>query len=385
MGLRQFKMISSAKVAASPGSAHPRSQLGSALRARIAGLPLFWKCQIGGWIAHAVLSLPLKIAGFDTLQSMILVTLIEEPLGFGLTSGMRLAYLRLGLRVEEPVRLAIWVSVCCATAALIDWTVGHQVEAWFGLHEVTPIVLLGLFWIHALQYVTWTFLYFWIKNVIAARERVLSLIRAEAAAHEAELRMLRAQINPHFLFNSLNTVLNGLNRESKALSSVVQGLADYLRYSLKHRHTALVPLGDEFDAAMNYLVVEKARFRDGLSIEAHVDEAARAVPVPGVMLQPLIENAVKHGYKSSPVPLTVRISIRADNGGAIVEVANSGRWIEPPAVREPDDASGVGLESLQRRLALLYPASHRFEIAKGGDEVSVRIHLPAGSSCLQPA
>jgi len=154
-------------------------------------------------------------------------------------------------------------------------------------------------------------------------------------------------------------------------------LADYLRYSLAHRHTAMVPLGEEFDAVLNYLLVEKARFREDLQIDSHIDPTARSVPVPGVMLQPLIENAVKHGVKSSPIPLKLRIHVRsASNGGAIVEVANSGRWIEPPVSRDAGDASGFGLESLKRRLTLVYAATHRFEISAGQNQVLIRIQVP---------
>ena len=188
------------------------------------------------------------------------------------------------------------------------------------------------------------------------------------------------------LFNALNTVLAGIGPDQERLTGVVQGLADYLRYSLLHRHAVMVPLGDEFDAALNYLVVEKARFRDGLLVHTHIDDLARAVSAPGVILQPLIENAVKHGYKSSPAPLRLAIDIRSKpDGGAVIDVTNSGRWVVPPAQRQEGDASGHGLESVKRRLALIYPDAHRFELLTAGEQVSVRIHLPSASALLQPA
>lgn len=361
------------------GQAAPSSRSWSA------HLPLFWRFQLGGWAAHAVVSMPLKVWAFGSVRSALLISLIAEPIGLLLTWGLRHAYQRLQLRVERPRRLVAWVLACALTAATIDWALAMSFQRSLSLNS-TPLIVFGQTWLRGVQYVGWTVLYFWIKGTIAARERAVNLLRAEAAANEAELRMLRAQIDPHFLFNALNTVLAGVGREPQALTRVVQGLADYLRYSLAHRHTALVPLGDEFDAALSYLVVEKARFRDDLIVDAHVDDAARAVPVPGVLLQPLIENAVKHGYRSSPVPLRLRVDVRAAaDGGVVVEVTNSGRWIDPPVEREAGDSSGVGLESVRRRLALLYPGAHQFNLFTGGDQVTVRMQLPPRSSLVPVA
>jgi LytS/YehU family sensor histidine kinase len=272
--------------------------------------------------------------------------------------------------------LTFWVGIGSAAAAATDWLVSTCVQTWMLFPLATPVIIVGLSWFRGAQYVAWSCLYFWIRNVLASRERAISLIQAEAAARDAELRMLRAQINPHFFFNSLNTILAGLERDPQAMTGVVQGLADYLRYSLAHRHTAMVPLGDEFDAVVNYLTVEKARFRDDFEFTAHIDDAARTVQVPGVMLQPLIENAVKHGYKTTAIPLRLRVRVEAGaDGTTTIDVANSGHWIEPPPQRASGDPSGVGLESLKRRLALLCAGAHRFDIRSAGGEVIIRIQL----------
>lgn len=343
--------------------------------------PLFWQFQLGGWLAHAIVTLPLKIAAFGSLGAGLVATLITEPIGLLLTLALRFVYRWLRLSPEQPGRLLLGVVLGCAAAATIDAWVGVPTSRAFELRAVPDVVTFGFTWMRALAYLAWSTLYFWIRSVIIERERMLNQLHAEAAARDAELRMLRAQVDPHFLFNALNTVLAGLDHKQRSLSIVVQGLADYLRYSLAHRHAMLVPLGEEFDAAMNYLEVEKARFRDDLVVEAHIDDAARHVMVPGVFVQPLIENAVKHGYKSSPLPLRLRINVAsAAVGGAAIEVANSGRWIDPPLNRSPDDASGVGLASLQRRLALVYPDTHTFAIVRAPGEVQVRVSVPAGSA-----
>jgi len=346
-----------------------------------ARLPLFWRLQFAGWFAFSVLALPLKAVVFGSFREAVVFTAAREPIGLLLTVGLRWVYRRLGLAGSRPLRLGVWVVVISMAAGGVDFGAGHAMNLAFGVPEPASTVAFGQFLLRCLLFVTWSFLYFWIRALIAEQQRALNLARAEATAKEAELQMLRAQVDPHFLFNALNTLLAGLSRDPKAMIPVVQGLADYLRYSLANRHAALVPLGEEFDAAMNYLVVEKARFREELLVETQVDEAARALPVPGVILQPLIENAVKHGYKSSPSPLRIRIRLEAlADGGSTLEIANSGKWIEPPTQRASDDAGGAGLECLRRRLQLLYGARHRFDILKNANEVIIQIQLPAKSA-----
>ena len=111
-------------------------------------------------------------------------------------------------------------------------------------------------------------LYFGIKLMKAARDRELSLARAEAAKRETELQMLRAQINPHFLFNALNTIRAGVEGVEEEVKDVIHSLAEYLRYSLEHGKRELVPLGKEFEALVSYLRAEKARFRNDLEVVA---------------------------------------------------------------------------------------------------------------------
>lgn len=349
-------------------------------------MPPFWRWQLVGWTVHGVVSLPLKVEGFGSLRAALVATLVITPVAFILTGILRSVYVRLNLSPERPRELVIPVLIASTIAAAIDWGIISGAQRALDLYPASTVWLVGYTWLRGVQYLGWSTLYFWILSTQAARERAVNLVRAESAAHEAELQMLRAQIDPHFLFNSLNTVLAGLGRDQHALSGVVQGLADYLRYSLANRHSALVPLGEEYDAMMNYLVVEKARFRDDLEINAHMDPGARGVPVPGVILQPLVENAIKHGYKVSPLPLRLRIAIHAKaGGGATLEVANSGRWIQAPVKREAGDAGGVGLESLRRRLSLLYKDTHGFDVVTGPDDVVVRITVPPASALLQTA
>ena len=363
----------------SPGSPHLRihseSRPASSQKGGLSHLPLFWRFQIIGWLAFAVFTLPLKASAFGSVEYAVVVVLLREPLGLLLTSGFRLVYRRMDIRAHPPAQLAVCVLVFSFLAGGIDMlafqSFSSDIQA-----DPNSQNAVGMWCFRTMLYCVWSILYFWIRDHQRNTRRLLRLAHAETAARNAELLMLRAQVSPHFLFNSLNTILAGLDRQPATLAPTVQGLADYFRYSLTSRHDTLVTLGEEFDAMMNYLMVEKARFRDSLVIESHLDPAARSILVPGIFLQPLVENAIKYGYQTSAAPLRIWIRVETGEGESVrIEVRNTGEWVEP---RPSDGSRGNGLSILRRRLELLYGAGQRITITTVPVEsqVSVRIEIP---------
>lgn len=342
-------------------------------------LPVFWRLQLGGWLVFTICTFPLKLYAFESVKLAVVLSVCREPLGLLLSTGLRQIYRRIDRRRGFTPGLSLFVLTLALACGAVDTLAGAAVTT---LVQGNPrefqdgVFSVGLFSFRAVLYVCWSLLYFWIKAVREGHERDLQFVRAETGQRDAELRMLRAQINPHFLFNALNTVLAGLNREQQGLQGLVQGLADYLRYSLAHRNSDRVPLGEEFEAIVNYLAVEKARFGDDLQVEAQIENEARNLLVPGILLQPLIENALKHGWKNAVPPLRLRLVVRKESNTAQIEIANSGRWIEPPKIPR-DDAGGAGLDNVRRRLALLYGKAHRLEIGEREGWVVAEITLPA--------
>jgi LytS/YehU family sensor histidine kinase len=208
-------------------------------------------------------------------------------------------------------------------------------------------------------FLSWSALYFGIKYWRQSQQEQQQALRAAALAKEAELQMLRYQLNPHFLFNSLNSAI-ALIRENPARAEKMIGeLSDFMRYSLANGKAGDAPLSDELEAARNYLDIEKIRFEDKLIVSFDIEPNAGEFRVPSMLIHPLVENAVKYGMQTSPMPLRVEINARADNGALRLEVINTGRWIE-------DSANGrgtsVGIENVRQRLRQAFPERHRFDV-----------------------
>jgi hypothetical protein len=206
-------------------------------------------------------------------------------------------------------------------------------------------------------------------------ERVESMRREEMnrLVSEAELRALQSQINPHFLFNALNALYGAIPREASGARRMVLNLADIFRYFLQSGKT-FVPLAEEMQIVRAYLEVEKTRLADRLEIDISVEEAALAVSIPILSIQPLVENAIKHGIAPRTEPGYVRIRAACRGGELRVSVANSGG-----DAMAASPGPGVGLRNVRRRLEICYGAAARLELEFRGEETVVELLLPSSN------
>lgn len=191
----------------------------------------------------------------------------------------------------------------------------------------------------------------------AQRRRGLEFqeVQARLAAREAQLRNLSAQLNPHFLFNSLNTLRELMIESPERAQLVITKLSILLRYSLQSRNGDFIGLAEELEAIDGYLAVEAARYEERLKVRWEIESRAGSARVPPMLLQPLVENAVKHGVACKPEGGEVTIRALTHNGQLVLEVLNSGE------VKAPS-GSGVGLQNTRDRLQLLYGARAHFTL-----------------------
>lgn len=291
---------------------------------------------------------------------------------FAATAAMR------WLSLQEQILRRIGVSKIglvaggAITSAVAITVALGLVERWWGANPSAGerIGLVARLGINLTLIGNWCAIYF---GSILIRERNTTefrAIEAESLALRNELHRLQAQISPHFLFNALNTIVASRDNP-EAIDTVTQALANYLRFLLRPAAT-LEPLAREIDALEQYLTVQAARFGDGLVTRIDCDLDVRGVPVPPVMVQPLVENALKYGPETGPRPLRVEISARRDGDLLVVEVANTGRW----APASSHTSTGTGLQSLERRLKLLVSEAATVSHAETDGWVRVRLSIP---------
>ena len=232
----------------------------------------------------------------------------------------------------------------------------------YALLPILPTVLLTLIGYH--QY--------WHRVLtLQHRERELTELAATS-----QLAALRAQINPHFLFNGLNSIAQLIRTDPDKAEVCVERLADLFRYILRRAEKEFVPLADELEMAQAYLEIERARFGDRLRVETEVDPRSLHQLIPNLILQPLVENAVKHGLSRKIGAGTIRIVAAVSNGCLTITVGDDGLGM-PGATLDRVYEQGVGLRNLRDRLERLYGAAHLPEIRSApGGGTEVRLRLP---------
>jgi LytS/YehU family sensor histidine kinase len=214
------------------------------------------------------------------------------------------------------------------------------------------------------------------RLVVSREEHAVALVEARAAADVAALESLRRRLEPHFLFNALNAVRATIRKDPVRARELVSDLADLYRYLLSHPDEA--PLEAEVDHACAYLAIERARLGDErLEVIVELPEALGALKVPPLLLQPLVENAVKHGVARRDGPGTVRLSARLDEGSLVIDVEDHASGNKLPPL---ESGSGIALDTLRRRLARRYGerASLGLSPTETGMRASVRLPLEEG-------
>lgn len=346
-------------------------------------LPRFWRVQLVVWGLFALADLATRATLFQSLPVALVMSVLVTPLmllGAGLLHGI---YRRAGLGrggrrravgVILPASLAVAILLGCLSA-LLRWLLGWEIPA-FNLTQA--LVAPGTFNFAVLT--GWSLGYVWIISERARREAAERAARAEAEALAADLARLRLQLDPHFLFNALNGIAAEIPDRPPAAVAMVRELSDYLRHSLETIDRAVVSVAEEVAGLRAYLNVQSARFADRLDVALDVDPALSERPVAGFLLQPLVENAFKHGRRRPRLVLAVAVRAEGEEGQALrITVHNSGT-LALPAARRPDGPGGLGLVNLRRRLALQYPGRHSFTLSADGGRVTADLVL-SGPPC----
>lgn len=346
--------------------------------------PYYWRFQLFGWAFFCALYLFSSVALFEGAYSYLILEFLTEwlcQLGashaiFLLTDTRGWLALRVDLLWIRVIGACMIAGVLCAVPALLLYSVAHplmpaalqEVTSMLGF-GLTPMIVVAAAITYGTRLLFW-FLLIWViyqqkqGALISARQRSLEL-----ELHSSQLHQLRQQLRPHFLFNCLNSIRAMIHIDKDQSSQMVDELSHILRYTL-HATEERVSLDRELKAVDSYLNLEQVRLGPRLKVTRNIDPAALGFELPPLLLQTLVENAVKHGISQRVEGGLVTLNAQRNQAGLDVQVSNDGE------LSTHASGLGIGLNNSRQRLQLLYGRDDLFSITQEGGSVVARLHLP---------
>jgi hypothetical protein len=339
-----------------------------------------WLAYIGVWLTFALVW---TLAGSTSSGRPAIETLPYGLLAMGSAALMGIGIWRITGRVRPDWRspafyashaaaLASFCAIYATSWMWIDIAAGRTIEALQALRS-SPVLLWNLLmgsWLYlmvaAAGYAVRT------QQSLRAQETAAAEVRL--LAQQAQLAALRAQINPHFLFNALHSVGALVATDPVLADRALERLGDMLRYALDAGDQ--VPLRQEWRFTTDYLALEQLRLGDRLQVDARVDDEAQSVLVPPLILQPLVENAVRHGIADRAEGGSIEIRAGVRGADLVLRVSDDGRGRHEPC----EGSSGLGLDSVRNRLAAIYGGRATLRADRAPSGFSVAVALPAGDN-----
>jgi signal transduction histidine kinase len=353
---------------------------------------LNWKMVLLFWLLYAVLitlpglvTYPLSLSSLSLTYSVSCVFLIAfvRALFTPLVLAMQARFLISGRRWIPHLLLHILASGLFALAVETLYLVLYRAFlSDEGLSFFDHLILYNDYYFGTETSVYWciTLAYHCLAYLDRYRHGKLVALEFKEKLTSARLETLRAQLQPHFLFNALHTVggLIRLGRKEQALNTL-QDLSDLFRYSLDHGNRAFVPLSDELAFVRMYLGIEEKRFPDRIKVTYSIEPDTERLAVPSLLLQPLVENAVKHGTGGAPEVSGLKISARRDNDHLWIEIRDDGPGL--PDGWDEDGSEGMGLKNTRARLDQIYDGEYALNFENRVPHgLSVRIRIPCRSA-----
>ena len=335
----------------------------------------FWTLQAAGWSGYLILRSVSSISNGASAVAIVSI-IIESIVGYCITLLLSTLY---GYYRRQPRLAAIILTVGTLGAATLLGAVLNAFSFSF-IRLSSPgldiSLVLGQVFLVFVVLAGWSALYFGINFYLIVEEQIDELQALGDQASSAQLAMLRYQLNPHFLFNTLNSISTlVLLKQTERANAMLSRLSSFLRYTLANEPTAHVTMSQEFETLKLYLEIEKMRFEDRLRPSFEIDPRVEKARLPSLLLQPLVENAIKYAVTPQEDGAEIAVVARLAGDRVQIAVSDTGPGLNEMKPR-PSLSTGVGLANIRERLAQAYGPDHRFEtrsIPGGGFGVEIEI------------
>lgn len=356
----------------------------SAKQMKLSRKQIYWISQLTGWAFFIAVNLFI-ISSFEELPwQRILVWIFLGVLGIIFTHILRSVIRKkswLNLPLKNTIPRVLASSIIAGTIIFILVFAASYIAGTFRQDEYNLARLTGGVINISILVLLWNLIYFVIHYMENYKKKEIESLIWEAAVKDYELKTLKSQLNPHFMFNAMNSIRALIEEDPESAKAAITKLSNILRYSLQMERMERVPLEDEVETVKNYLDLERIRFEERLKYKLDVDRSTHKVEIPPMMIQTLIENGIKHGIAKRTDGGEVRLKTKmmtTSNGPKLkIEIRNTGQFSE----EQLKSSNGFGVCNTKHRLNLLFGDDAHFSIMnENGDTVLAEIEIPIGTS-----
>lgn len=340
---------------------------------------LYWLAQLFGWSAYYGFSTILLLSSEEFVPTFNLVLWISASIVFSvlLSHCLRILILRLDLLSKKLPALLGYTIFFSFIAAVVLETFQYYLDTTIVLDFLPVVEEEPIEWVQFLLptlrsiilFLLWSGFYYVFVIIEKSRKQEMLNLQWEASKNEIELKNLRAQLNPHFLFNSLNSIRSLVGSNPEQAKSAITQLSGLLRNSIQLAKLRVIPLKDELELVEHYLKLEQVRFEERLKVKVLVNDNALSCLIPPLMLQTVVENAIKHGISKSIDGGEIIIRAEKEKNTLNISIENTGQ-LDTNA-----SDSGIGIANSKKRLAILFGNDTEFKLYQDGDLVKASIKI----------
>lgn len=337
---------------------------------------LYWFSQIYGWLFYIVLLGIINQLNNNSGESILLINmLVTFVLGVSISHLyreliLRLHWLKLSISQIIPRVLLACLFFGCAFLALHTFI--SEVLLYGSWPQMEGLEILQLIINLSGIFVIWSLLYFLFHFIENYKKEEIKNLKWQAAKNEIELNKLKSQLNPHFIFNSMNSIRALVDEDPGKSKDAITKLSNILRSSLLMGRKEVIAFSEELELVNDYISLEKTRFEERLQVKIDVEPETLDLMVPPMMVQTLVENAIKHGISQLPKGGEVSLTVRKVNNNMDISIENSGEIRS-----EGSNTTGFGLKNTVQRLQLLYGNDYDFSIDNHNGKVLAHVNFPS--------
>ncbi|MFN0032494.1 MAG: sensor histidine kinase [Flavobacteriales bacterium] len=337
-------------------------------------LQIYWIAQLGGWglfVAATIVIANLWSQNTTGLYNFSLCILLT---GILLTHAFRWCIHRLGWKRMNILKIILIIIPTSLLLSFLFISINTAFSNVLYQRFLFDTFFARDFWLTTFNYsalfLLWSIIYFAVNTFENWKREEIQNLELRAAKTEIELNSFKAQMNPHFMFNSLNSIRALVEENPDKAKEAITKLSGLLRNNLTLGRSQTIPLRDELDLVDKYLSLEKIRFEERLHVYMDIDAQSLRCEVPPFMLQTIVENAIKHGISKQLEGGTINISVKRNGDTLSIVVSNTG------SIKNDDNSTGIGLTNTRKRLQLLYGEQANFLMAEDSNMVTAHLTIP---------